>query len=223
MGSDGIVVACCDVSIERPFMRYLLVRYDDNRVAAYSDLLYADDWSYDEDFYFMVEAPGFTPDSRYDLSDYIYENGYFRLDEAGIEDRELNSPYSPQEVLATLFQKTDALGTLPDDILAHMAPYMAEWVEGVIYSIGDKVQYLDRPYRCLQNHDSQPQWTPTDAPSLWARILAVDPDAPQPWEQPDSTNPYMKGDKVTHNGHTWESDVDNNVWEPGVYGWTQLD
>ena len=43
------------------------------------------------------------------------------------------------------------------------------------------------------------------------------------WAQPDSTNPYMKGDRVTHNGHTWESDIDNNVWEPSVYGWTQID
>ena len=38
-------------------------------------------------------------------------------------------------------------------------------------------------------------------------------------EQPDSTNPYSKGDKVTHNGKMWVSTIDNNVWEPGVYGW----
>ena len=40
------------------------------------------------------------------------------------------------------------------------------------------------------------------------------------WVQPDSTNSYSKGDKVTHNGKTWVSDIDNNVWEPGVYVWT---
>lgn len=39
--------------------------------------------------------------------------------------------------------------------------------------------------------------------------------------QLDSTNPYTKGDKVTHNGKTWISDIDNNVWEPGVYGWME--
>ena len=38
------------------------------------------------------------------------------------------------------------------------------------------------------------------------------------WEQLDSTNPYMTGDKVTHNRKTWESEIDNNVWEPGVEG-----
>ena len=28
---------------------------------------------------------------------------------------------------------------------------------------------------------------------------------------------------MTHKGKTWISDADNNVWEPGVYGWTELD
>ena len=42
------------------------------------------------------------------------------------------------------------------------------------------------------------------------------------WEQPGSTNGYSKGDKVTHNGKTWESLVDNNVWEPGVIGTESL-
>ena len=28
----------------------------------------------------------------------------------------------------------------------------------------------------------------------------------------------MTGDRVKHNGKTWESLVDNNVWEPGAQG-----
>ena len=43
------------------------------------------------------------------------------------------------------------------------------------------------------------------------------------WVQPDSTNPYQVGDKVTHNDAVWESDTDNNIWEPGVYGWTKIE
>ena len=31
-----------------------------------------------------------------------------------------------------------------------------------------------------------------------------------------------KGDKVTHNGLRWISAADSNVWEPGVYGWTNI-
>ena len=32
-----------------------------------------------------------------------------------------------------------------------------------------------------------------------------------------------KGAKCSHNGKHWMSDVDNNVWEPGAYGWTEAE
>lgn len=42
------------------------------------------------------------------------------------------------------------------------------------------------------------------------------------WSQPlGATDAYNKGDKVSHKDVIWTSDVDGNVWEPGVYGWTQ--
>lgn len=96
------------------------------------------------------------------------------------------------------------------------------WVETKSYAEGDKVKHNGVLYKCLQRHDAQVDWTPTAAPSLWAKVLTDPSGDILPWEQPDSTNPYMKGDKVTHNGKTWESDVDNNVWEPGVYGWSEI-
>lgn len=69
----------------------------------------------------------------------------------------------------------------------------------------------------------QDDWTPDVTPSLFAKVLIPDASVVPEWEQPDSTNPYMTGDKVTHNKKTWVSDVDNNVWEPGVYGWTEVE
>ena len=59
-------------------------------------------------------------------------------------------------------------------------------------------------------------------PSLFARVLIPDPEVIPEWVQPDSTNPYAKGDKVRHSGSVWVSDIDGNVWEPGVYGWTRM-
>lgn len=53
-------------------------------------------------------------------------------------------------------------------------------------------------------------------------ITVPDTDTIPEWEQPGSTNPYAKGDKVMHNGKTWQSTTDNNVWEPGVYGWEEV-
>lgn len=93
---------------------------------------------------------------------------------------------------------------------------------GVAYAKGQRVQYDGVLYTVLQAHTSQAGWTPTAAPSLFAKVLIPDPSVVPEWEQPDSTNPYMKGDKVKHNGKTWVSLVDNNVWEPGVSGTAAL-
>ena len=40
--------------------------------------------------------------------------------------------------------------------------------------------------------------------------------------QPENTNPYLQGDKVRHKGSIWISTMDGNIWEPEIYGWTQL-
>lgn len=64
-------------------------------------------------------------------------------------------------------------------------------------------------------------------PFAFAKVLVPTDESGQQtsvdeWEQPDSTNPYMKGNKASHNGKVWESDYDNNVWEPGVFGWHEV-
>lgn len=96
------------------------------------------------------------------------------------------------------------------------------WKSGVYYDVGVKVQYKGILYRVLLAHTSQTDWTPDVAHSAFAKVLIPDANVIPEWEQPDSTNPYMKGDKVTHNGKTWVSAVDNNVWEPEVYGWEEV-
>ena len=107
------------------------------------------------------------------------------------------------------------------DALNAVAIY-PEWREGVTYTTGQRVRHDGTLYKVLQDHTSQADWTPEAAPSLFAKVLIPDPETIPEWQQPDSTNPYMQGDKVTHNGKTWISDIDGNVWEPGVYGWSEV-
>ena len=97
------------------------------------------------------------------------------------------------------------------------------WKEGVTYLTNERVLYDWTLYKVLQEHTSQADWTPVDTPSLYAKVLIPDENVIPEWEQPDSTNPYKKGDKVTHNGSVWISDVDLNTWEPGVYGWSLVE
>lgn len=98
-----------------------------------------------------------------------------------------------------------------------------DFAVGAPYAAGDRVVYDGKLYKVLQAHTSQADWTPPAAPSLFAEVLPGQGGTGiGEWKQPDSTNLYQKGDKVTHNGKTWESTADNNVWEPGVYGWTEV-
>ena len=116
-----------------------------------------------------------------------------------------------------------AVQFLPDETAINAASLYPAWEADTDYAAGFKVQYGGKLYKCLQDHAAQADWTPDAAPSLWAKVLIPDETVIPAWEQPDSTNPYSKGDKVTHNGKTWTSTVDNNVWEPGVFGWTQTE
>lgn len=99
-----------------------------------------------------------------------------------------------------------------------------DWAPGTHIETGQYCARNGELYRCLLEHDSQDTWEPENAPSLFAKVLPGQSGTDiGEWVQPDSTNPYMKGDRVTHNGKTWESDIDNNVWEPGVYGWSEVE
>lgn len=92
------------------------------------------------------------------------------------------------------------------------------WVEGLTVAVGDRYQYHYDLYRCVQAHTTQGDWNPEVAPALWVRVSLE--EFPE-WVQPiGAHDAYNTGDKVTHNGVKYISDVDANVWEPGVHGWS---
>lgn len=101
-----------------------------------------------------------------------------------------------------------------DNILAY-----PKWAVGKEYTKDERVRYEDVLYKVLQNHTSQADWTPDVAVSLYVRVSIEEfPD----WVQPQGAHDaYNKGDKVTHKEKHWESEIDANVYEPSVYGWTE--
>ena len=112
-------------------------------------------------------------------------------------------------------------GTI-DEVTAteHLSAF-APWEPNVNYVLGNLRTYEDKLYKCVQAHTSQNDWTPDVAVSLW--VKAGDPTEEWPaWSQPiGAADAYMSGDKVSHNDKHWISNTDNNVWEPGIYGWDQ--
>ena len=94
--------------------------------------------------------------------------------------------------------------------------------EGISYKVGDRVLCNEVLYKVLLEHVSQETWTPKDSPSLFAQVLIPDENIIPEWKQPDSTNPYMTGDKVKYEGKIYESTIDNNIWKPTEYGWKEI-
>ena len=87
------------------------------------------------------------------------------------------------------------------------------------YTLGDRIKYKNILYKCVQAHTSQISWEPDLTPALW--VVVTIEEWPE-WVQPiGAQDAYMVGDKVSHNELHWVSIADNNVWEPGVYGWEQ--
>lgn len=94
------------------------------------------------------------------------------------------------------------------------------WSENISVSVNDRYQYNDKLYKCVQAHTTQADWTPDKTPALWVEVSL---DEFPEWKQPAGAHDaYAKGDKVKHNGKKWESTADANVWEPGVYGWSEI-
>lgn len=123
----------------------------------------------------------------------------------------------------------DLLPDLTDEQALEMPLLFPKWQAGKEYVVGDRVLYLGTLYKIIQAHTSQYGWEPDITPSLFAKNLIVkDDDGEQvgipEFEQPDSTNPYMKGDKVRFEGKVYQSLIDNNVWSPTAYpqGWEEV-
>lgn len=113
-------------------------------------------------------------------------------------------------------------GTIDETTATEHMDVFEEWVYPKAYAVGKIVRYSENLYKCIQAHTSQADWTPDITPALWNKI--GDPTVEYPeWSQPlGAHDAYAQGAKVSHNGKKWVSDVANNVWEPGVYGWTEV-
>ncbi len=115
----------------------------------------------------------------------------------------------------------DAEATTDAEVAAVVDLFDGFDAESRVYKVGEVVAFGGVLFRCVQAHTSQADWTPDTAVSLWVSISDPAEEWPE-WSQPlGAHDAYEQGAKVSHNGKHWISDVAANVWEPGVYGWTE--
>ena len=115
----------------------------------------------------------------------------------------------------------ELLPILTDEQAEIVTNIYPNWAVDISYTVGVRIQYDGKLYRCIQSHTSQEGWEPATTSALWTRTAKEDEILD--WVQPTGAqDAYNKNDKVKHNGSTWISNVDANVWEPGVYGWDEF-
>lgn len=111
--------------------------------------------------------------------------------------------------------------SLSDETASTVPDLFPTWEADTPYVVGDRRRYGETLYKCVQAHTSQSDWTPDVAVSLWVRTDNPGEEWPE-WRQPTGAlDAYEKGAKVSHNNSHWISEIDGNVWEPGVYGWQE--
>lgn len=108
-----------------------------------------------------------------------------------------------------------------EDALTAIELYPA-WAIGTEYSVDERIRYGEKLYRVVQAHTSQEGWEPPNVPALFTEVSVEDIPV---WRQPTGAqDAYMAGDKVWYPAKdttVYVSTVDNNVWEPTVYGWAE--
>lgn len=160
----------------------------------------------------------------FDYGKYLYQNGEFVLNPGYIPP---SLPIDAQvtainEIASIVFVVLAEDGIIDEQTAAEHVYTFQQWQPLQAYAEGCLRRYRDTLYRCLMSHESQDSWTPDVSPSLWVRCADPAEEFPQ-WSQPlGATDAYMAGDKVKWNAKHWTSTVDNNTWEPGVYGWQEV-
>lgn len=131
------------------------------------------------------------------------------------------------DVVSIAFVKMAENGDIDDVTASEHRDLFIQWISGVDYNVGDLRLFGEgedqKLYRCVQAHTSQKGWEPNVAVSLWSATSDPTEEWPQ-WSQPIGAHDvYAVCAKVSHNDLHWVSIVDNNVWEPGSYGWEQAE
>ena len=175
---------------------------------------------------FVGGVEEWKPDTEYRLNDlFSYQGNMGYVKQPTLTSQDLYPPFSEgTEALYGARPKPDADGVYP-------YVYNMGIFEGMLVRDDDGFIYrsitgtVDRPTELLYH--------PKEVPALMEKVEPEVPEVPpeeggEDEEYPDWVQPtgahdaYAQGAKVSHNGKKWVSDIPNNIYEPGVYGWTEI-
>lgn len=111
-----------------------------------------------------------------------------------------------------------AILSLDDGDALQCVELFPAWKAGTAYTIGDRIRYDGKLYRCEQTHRAQADWRPDITPNLWTEV--AEPGTIPVWKQPTGAqDSYMIGDRVWYPNEgddVWVSTINYNVYAPGT-------
>ena len=129
-----------------------------------------------------------------------------------------------QEAVIAMAQQ--AAAALEDGEAARVGVLFPRWTPGTAYRTGERISdEAGNLYRVIQDHTAQDDWPMDRTPALYTPlgVTEEDPEGIPEWRQPlGAEDAYHTGARVRYEGKLYESTADNNVWAPGVYGWTEV-
>lgn len=160
------------------------------------------------------------PNTEYKLNDlFTYQGNMGYVKQPTLTSLGVYPPFSVgTEALYGARPKPDADGVYP--YVYNMGIY-----EGMLVRDDDGVLY--RSITGTQERPTELLYHPKYVPTLLEKVEEGGEEAPSEeypeWVRPTGAHDaYAQGAKVSHNGKKWTSDIAANVWEPGVYGWTEV-
>ena len=169
---------------------------------------------------FSSGVEGWKPNTEYKLNDlFTYQGNMGYVKQPTLTSLDVYPPFSVgTEALYGARPKPDADGIYP--YVYNMGIY-----EGMLVRDDDGVLY--RSITGTQERPTELLYHPKYVSTLLEKVEEGGEEAPSEeypeWVRPTGAHDaYAQGAKVSHNGKKWTSDVGGNVWEPGVYGWTEV-
>lgn len=158
---------------------------------------------------------------EYKLNDlFTYQGNMGYVKQPALTSLDVYPPFSAgTEALYGARPKPDADGIYP--YVYNMGIY-----EGMLVRDDDGVLY--RSITGTQERPTELLYHPKYVPTLLVKVEEEGGEEAPSEEYPEWVRPtgahdaYAQGAKVSHNGKKWTSDIAANVWEPGVYGWTEV-
>lgn len=112
---------------------------------------------------------------------------------------------------------------IDDTTIMEHTELFPEWNEHWTGKSGSIVRLGEILYRAIHDVGAGQNTNPAETPAMWTCLGEAGAEFPT-WSQPIGVHDaYAQGDKVTFEDKHYVSEIDGNVWQPGVYGWAEME